>query len=323
MSKTVLCKCGARVRVVVGRTAGRSVQCPACGKLVAVRKRRSGGSARSMPRQDSPGSAKSVARARSERVRRSRPSQAPLFVGAGVVAVLLVVAIVYMVRSGRRATAARGADVVSAGDGVAVWTGEAAVASGGGGRASRVHRPVRARYSDASVRRLVHTLHAGKLKARTRAAEALGAMGPRACEAVPDLLVAMGRKSAGIEFEMAVARAFRAMGAAALPEVLDALKSRSSKTRFYAALALTKMGPRARGAVDALVGVLEQDADLSVRASAAAALGAIGPAAAKAVPALRRAAGNPNAAITHDTARGELRVRAQMAIDQIQSRIVK
>ena len=302
MSKTVLCRCGERVRVG-SKSAARSVQCPACGKLVVVRRRRGGASARPSRTTESSRSAKASARARSARVRGVRPSQAPLFIGALAVGVLLIVAIVYVARS-------RGRE------------GQGRTRRGAEPQAG-VQNPVRASYADRDVRRLVRQLHAGKLRARTAAARALVAMGPRACEAVPDLLVAMGRKSAGIEFEVAVGRAFKAMGSAAVPELLGALRSGSAKTRFYAARALMKVGPRAKGAVDALVAVLERDADYSVRSSAAAALGAMGPAASKALPALKRAAGNPNAPITHDTARGELRVRAQLAIDQIQSRLVK
>ncbi|MFC1806232.1 HEAT repeat domain-containing protein [Planctomycetota bacterium] len=68
-----------------------------------------------------------------------------------------------------------------------------------------------------------------------------------------------------------------------------------------------------------LIAALEADPDMSVRASAAAALGGIGSVASAAIPALRRAAGNPRVPITHDSAQGELRVRAQMAIDHIEN----
>jgi HEAT repeat protein len=70
--------------------------------------------------------------------------------------------------------------------------------------------------------------------------------------------------------------------------------------------------------IPALTAALEGDPDCGVRASAAAALGAIGPAAKAALPALRAALGDRNAKLTHNAALSELRVRAQMAINEIQ-----
>ena len=172
-------------------------------------------------------------------------------------------------------------------------------------------------YSSHEVGRWGRQLHARGLRARLAAAQALARMGPRAAEAVPDLLAAMARRSAEIEFRMALGRAVRAMGSSAVPYLVAALGSEAPRTRFDAAQALAKLGPEARGALEPLIEVVERDRDYSVRACAAAALGAIGPPAAAALPALRRAAGNPNEPLTHDAPRSELRVRARMAIDQI------
>ena len=171
---------------------------------------------------------------------------------------------------------------------------------------------------EPSVAREVRQLRARNVRERTAAARALATMGPRAKEAVPAPLAAMARRSSGIEFEMAVDRTLRAIGAAAVPDLVDALRDGDAERRFYAARALMKIGPAAAEAVPALVHTLENDPDYGVRANAAAALGDMGPRAAPAVPALRRAAGNPRAPITHDTAQGQLRVRAQMALDRIE-----
>jgi HEAT repeat protein len=117
---------------------------------------------------------------------------------------------------------------------------------------------------------------------------------------------------------MALRRAIQAIGPAGLPELLAALKSDDVQTRANAATALSELGPRAEAAVPALAAAVQGDPDDGVRASAASALGAVGPAAKSALPALRKAAGDRNAALTHDAADSKLRVRAQMAIEQIQ-----
>lgn len=173
--------------------------------------------------------------------------------------------------------------------------------------------------ADREVVRLAAELQGGSVRQRTAAARRLAALGPRAAPAVPVLLQAMGERSPGIEVEVAIRKAFRAMGAAAVGPLLRALGSPDPMTRFYAARALGHVGAPAASAVPDLVRVLERDPDLSVRSSAAAGLGDIGRPAAAAIPALRRAAGNPNQPITHDTAGGQLRVRARMAIDRIQA----
>jgi HEAT repeat protein len=134
---------------------------------------------------------------------------------------------------------------------------------------------------------------------------------------VPALLAGLARPSPGIEFQMAVGKALKAIGPSAVPPLRAALRAGQARTRFYAARALSKLGPAAAPAVPALIDVLEHDRDYGVRGSAAAALGAIGPPAHKAMPALRRAAGNPNTPFSGDPERDELRVAAQMALRQL------
>lgn len=179
---------------------------------------------------------------------------------------------------------------------------------------------VPASYSDAAVGRLAAQLRSPDLRTRVAAANALAGLGPSAREATSALLNALARRNSEIEFERAVSKAMKAIGPAAVPQLVEVLRGGGAQARFHAAAALSRLGPDAAGALSALIEALESDPDMSVRSSAAVALGAIGPPAEAALPALRRAVGNPNERLTHDAARAELRVRAQMAIGQIKSR---
>jgi HEAT repeat protein len=173
-------------------------------------------------------------------------------------------------------------------------------------------------FADADVGRLAEQLGSRDLAARTAAARTLAALGPRAKDAVPELLDCMAKTASGIEFEVAVAKAMKSIGAAGLPDLLAALGSADPRRRFTAARALAKLGPLAASATPQLVAALERDRDDAVRASAATALGAIGPPAAAALPALRSLVGNPNTPFTGIPAKDELRVAAQMAMKKIQ-----
>ncbi|MBM4034306.1 MAG: hypothetical protein FJ291_21385 [Planctomycetes bacterium] len=238
------------------------------------------------------------------RSRRAKPSRGPLIaLGIGG-ALALLGAVWLLVRPG---------------------TDSATPATDGGRPTASVERDVilvsvPASYTDAGVGRLASQLRSSDLRSRVEAANALAALGPRAAEAVPALLNAMGRGSSEIEFARAVGKAMKAIGAAAVPRLIGALRSEAAKARFHAAGALAKLGPEAAGAVAALAEALEGDPDYSVRSNAAVALGAIGPAASSALPALRRVAGNPNEKLTGDPARAELRVRARMAMDQVKGK---
>ncbi|MFC1806231.1 hypothetical protein ACFL09_04535, partial [Planctomycetota bacterium] len=88
-------------------------------------------------------------------------------------------------------------------------------------RPEAVQRPV-VQYADGDVARLAARLRAKRVGDRATAARALAAMGPRAAEAIPDLLDAMARRSGGIEVEMSIRRAFKAMGRAAGPTLIRA-----------------------------------------------------------------------------------------------------
>jgi len=251
-----------------------------------------------------PLSVRRSSRPRPARVRRAGPLPWPLILGGIAIAAVLVGGGVYVL------TRPSG-DAERSPSSTSTWTRPIP---------PRPPRPpIQVNYSDREVARLARQLDAEQIRTRTAAAKTLAGMGPRAKEAMPALLEALGRPAAGIEFERAVGQAIQAIGPAALPELLTALKSNDTQTRTCAATALGKIGPSASGAVQALIGALESDRDYGVRSSAAAALGAIGPGAKAALPALKRAAGSPMAKLTDNPADSELRVRARMAIDQIRA----
>jgi len=80
----------------------------------------------------------------------------------------------------------------------------------------------------------------------------------------------------------------------AIPALIAALKNPQVAVRQNAALALGAIGPEANAAVTALIDVL-RDAEWMVRRQAAVALGDIG--AKESMPALKKAAGDPNSAV--------------------------
>lgn len=72
---------------------------------------------------------------------------------------------------------------------------------------------------------------------------------------------------------------------AAVPSLIQSLKSRKPAARARAAVSISRIGPAAEEAVPALVAALK-DHDPAVKAAAAHALGKIGPAAKSALPEL-------------------------------------
>jgi len=239
--------------------------------------------------------------------RRPRSSAAPIVVGGLIVVVLLVAALALVVLTRRdRGETAKAAPATSASHGSA---------SAYRPEPTGIQEP--SSYSDGSVGRLAAQLRARDLRTRTAAAQALTAMGPQASEAIPALLEAMAKPNVEIELSRALTRTLKAIGPAAVPNLVAALRTSGPRGRFQAAMALATLGPTAAGAVQPLIAALESDADSSVRTGAATALGSIGPSASAALPALRKAVGNPNEKLSGDPQRAELRVRAQMAIDQI------
>lgn len=90
----------------------------------------------------------------------------------------------------------------------------------------------------------------------------------------------------------AAAVALSRIGEAAVPALVEGLRSPDAAMRQQSADTLARIGPSAAKAVPALVELLE-DSDPRVRKSAARALGQVGPAAAEAVPSLIRALETP------------------------------
>ena len=87
--------------------------------------------------------------------------------------------------------------------------------------------------------------------------------------------------------QQAAADALGRIGAAAVPHLIQALRSRDPLVRKQAAEVLARMGSDAREAVPDLIRLLD-DEDESIRKAAARTLGRIGPDAAEAIPALMR-----------------------------------
>jgi HEAT repeat protein len=169
---------------------------------------------------------------------------------------------------------------------------------------------------------------------RGRAVAALGSIGLPAAQVVPALIAALGDPAPGVRYTAVLQFSFAQVPEAAIPALTTrlgdeeksvaglaeralaaarqgqmanvpvlAMMLRMGSSRDYTLLQLAKLGPRAAGAVPALVPILREPRALD-RYLAAEALGAIGPAAAAARPAAvvrasaaraREAGGGPRA----------------------------
>jgi HEAT repeat protein len=174
---------------------------------------------------------------------------------------------------------------------------------------------------DADISRAVTLvrggLHSKSAYVRKNAARTLGAIGPAARAAVPDLLKALKDESPDVRLQVArtlvrlhppsgreaigvlvaifaqqsperndqAVEILGQIGEAGVPALSEALADQSPPVRAGAARSLGKIGPPARRAVPGLTAALK-DPEESVRAAAAEALGQIGPLARKAVPGL-------------------------------------
>jgi HEAT repeat protein len=152
--------------------------------------------------------------------------------------------------------------------------------------------PVRAEVKKSAVPGLVERLKDRDARARRAAARALESIGPHAQAAVPGLIAALEDQAPEVR-QAAVTALWRIEPAerndkVLVPALVKALRDADARTRQRAAIVLSVLGRRARGAVPALVTALK-DQDPRVRGSAASALAAIGPEARVAIPALREA----------------------------------
>jgi len=102
---------------------------------------------------------------------------------------------------------------------------------------------------------------------RTRAVHIIGSIGADATEAIPDLIKALGEDS----IASSASTALGDMGKAALPSILEALKSEDKETQAGAARALGQMGPEAEEAIPILRRALK-GFDIGFRVRAAKAL---------------------------------------------------
>ena len=138
------------------------------------------------------------------------------------------------------------------------------------------------------------------------AAWSLGNLGAEAQDAVPDLARALARDETNAVVSAALARIGPA-AAAAVPVLVEALRSKDGDRRWRAARTLGRIGPHAEAAVPALTETLG-DATVVARLHAARALGRIGPAARPAAAALQRATGDAD---------WQVRQEARQALDRL------
>ena len=142
------------------------------------------------------------------------------------------------------------------------------------------------------VAALASTLNDKDVYVRTAAAGALGDVGPAAGSAVPSLLTALKDEDWGVVQSAAIALGEIGVSEPSVISGLSrALKNRAAHVQMAAAEALGKMPRAAAPAVGNLIAVLSDNRAVQVaRRNAAGALGAIGPAAKEAIPALKEAA---------------------------------
>ncbi len=140
------------------------------------------------------------------------------------------------------------------------------------------------------VRAAIERLRAGRGRERFAAVRALGAIGPRARAAVPDLLRVLDDPST--EDVDARYEAVRALGQIADARALPALERlRGDEQPSFRLLVVRALAAFGAGAVPSLARFVEEDADLDVRLEAARALGDLGPQAADAIETLVRVLG--------------------------------
>jgi lysophospholipase L1-like esterase len=121
---------------------------------------------------------------------------------------------------------------------------------------------------------------------RRECAEALGALGPSARQAVPALFVALADPSEAVRASAARALSKMDLGAGDVPRLVEALASPDRYVAAFAAWTLGNMGAAAQPAVPALARAFWRD---DTNAVVGAALARVGPAAAEAVGVLQEA----------------------------------
>ena len=133
---------------------------------------------------------------------------------------------------------------------------------------------------------LIKQLKTGPFRSRSAAAIAIQGMGPKAKRAIPVLLEITLNSSENFNMHSRTVSSLTAIGVAARPALLKAVREGTAYVRRISAGALGGMGIEA---VPALIKAL-QDPDRNVKLIAIQSLGSIGPKAKKAIPALQKIA---------------------------------
>ncbi len=139
------------------------------------------------------------------------------------------------------------------------------------------------RYSTRDIPRYMEDLKSGNSFQRVQAARALFTLGPKAKEAIPALVGALGDGSESVRNY--AANALVRIGPDATGELILALKSSSYLRRGFAAWTLGRIGPEG-DTVQALTIALDDEV-IYVRERVIGALAEIGPAADTALPKLK------------------------------------
>lgn len=142
-------------------------------------------------------------------------------------------------------------------------------------------------------------------------AQALGMIGPAASSAIPSL-IEIGKSTAG---HAEIAKALGLIGPSAkdaIPLLADFMKDRSSyNTPAEAAIAILRIdpeGPLAEDAISTLINEYRSYSDLDGRLYLTEQLGSLGPAAAAALPALRKATNDDNEKIRAAAAKAIIKI---------------
>ena len=170
----------------------------------------------------------------------------------------------------------------------------------------------------SAVQVLTKALTDNAEEVRSRAAEALGRLGPEAEGAVPALALAL--QDADPHTRARVAQALACMAPrvkAAVPALSRALSDDDAYVRWAAADALGGAGPDAAPAVPYLAKALKHE-DSKTRWMAAQALGQIGEASLEAVPALIEALGDHQCADDAARALGRIGPKAKVSIPALE-----
>ena len=140
----------------------------------------------------------------------------------------------------------------------------------------------------AAIPALLKTLAANDAVLRRRTARAIGNTGAEDATVV-SALKALEDEESGVRFS--ASQALGKMPAAA-PSLVTVLESGAPTARYWATVALGRIGVRSDPVLPALINALN-DGDKNVRAGAASALGKIGPQARSAIPALKEMLNDP------------------------------